>query len=124
MQAHVNEIAGHVFHERPLARGVGDNQCDVMTPEQLDEIAVEKGGMANFQSVTHWAIMVCACPRASVEAGVVLAGEFRRSTSVAWQQMEKIFQARRVVAEAWRQLPQERAELFAKEQDPRGEEIG
>src|SRR5947208_8794450 len=49
--------------------------------------------------------------------------EFSCFARIARQQVKKIFQSFFVVNEVWRQLPENRAEFFAKRQQAGGEEV-
>ena len=53
VQADINEVRGHVFHERPFPGGVRHDECDLVSPEQGDEFRHAKGGMTNFQRMAN-----------------------------------------------------------------------
>ena len=58
-----------------------------------------------------------------LRAIVVPARQCGRTARVARQQIKKRFENRRIKLHVWRQLPENRAEFFAKRQQAGGEEV-
>ena len=123
MQAHVNKVASRVLKKRPFPSRICHDQGDILFAQKRNEIAILERGMTHFQGVTQWTHGLCLCPRPPRHLCIVLAREASRCRRGPREQSEKRFQARAVVGKIWRQLPQDRTELFAQAQDPRGEKV-
>ena len=72
VQAHINEICRHIFHERPLAGGIGYHQCNLVAAEKIDEVWLHESLVTHLQRITKPGIGTGFDPRPRLDAFVVL----------------------------------------------------
>ncbi len=112
--------------ERPLDR-VGDDEAYVVLAEELDELRGGEGLVADLDGVAERQVVggfqAGACR--SEHAFVASFGQPAGGAGGAREQLEEGGEAGGVVeAQLGRELPQDRAELWAEGEDARGEEVG
>src|SRR5204863_1640716 len=107
----------------PISR-VGENQRDIVMPQQPHKIGIEKARMANLDGMAQKPLAAGSGPGATLDAVVVPRRQMGRSFAVARQQCQKPVELFDIETEARRKLPQKRPELFFQPQYAGGEEIG
>ncbi len=109
VQADVDEVGSDVFHLRPFAGGVGDDEGDVVLAKEFHKGGVFVGIVADFHRVAERAELVGFCKHAAFESAIVLLCELGGFFGIAREEREKVLQPIRIESQHGRQLPEEGA---------------
>src|SRR5687767_1345286 len=77
--------------------------------------------MPDLDCMPQWAVRIDREARTPEHSAVPLSGEAQRGLRIARQHREKLLQAIAPIYEHRRELPEERPDLVAQREDPRGE---
>src|SRR4051794_34188140 len=80
--------------------------------------------MTNFQSISKGPRFIDFQPCASFQFIVMFSSKMSGLFRFPWQLAKELAKAILIPAEIWRQLPQNRSELFAKSENAGGKKIG
>ena len=123
VQPNVDEVRGRVFHEGPFSCGISNDEADLVSPQQIDEMSAHEGRMTHLESMAESMDSIVFCPCPTIDAIIVTPRERCRVGACTREKLEKGFQPLGIVRQVGRKLPKEWAQLFAKTENSGSEEI-
>ncbi|MCR6631279.1 MAG: FAD-dependent oxidoreductase [Magnetospirillum sp.] len=122
VQAAIGEAGGLLEQARPFQR-IGAYQGDTVDAQLVIETLVHEAGMADFHGMAQGRPDAGLAIGAPLHLAVMAARHLRRRPGIGGQQGEEAFHPLGLVAQAGRQLPQQRPQLGPQRQHAAGEEV-
>src|SRR5690606_3911583 len=123
VQPCVHEVGRDVLRVWPLRARIGEDEREIVLPQQLDERLVEEAVVAELERVPDRAVRQRLRPAALLHAVIVGPGESRCRPHRARQLPHECIESFRVEPTPRRELPEDRPELVTEPEHARREEV-